>query len=228
MSDGPKLLERLRKFAVRLRVPVDDQWDLAFDAYVKALESGVPEWHFASACLKNLWLRRQRDERRRKTGQFSYWDGDAEPIEYRQMVAGPGQVEALALKETLETLGTLDESYRNVMHMVAEGWEPDEIASHLGMPLSEVYWRTQRARKLLRDAGHHDLPPKRGHSKYIGVRRDHHKFVASIRDKGSYFHLGYFDTSEEAARAYDKKAKELRGPLAKVNFPLSPDPGRDK
>lgn len=33
------------------------------------------------------------------------------------------------------------------------------------------------------------------------------------------FHLGYYKTPEEAARAYDKKARELLGDKAKLNFP---------
>ena len=43
-------------------------------------------------------------------------------------------------------------------------------------------------------------------------------WVAQIRKAGKKQHIGMFGTPEEGARAYDKKAKELFGEYASLNF----------
>lgn len=54
---------------------------------------------------------------------------------------------------------------------------------------------------------------------YRGVRPNHKRFSAVIRDNYRQRYLGTFDTIEEAAVAYDLMALQLHGRHAYINFP---------
>jgi len=61
---------------------------------------------------------------------------------------------------------------------------------------------------------------KDNHSGYRGVCRENKsiKWKAQIKFRGRMYHLGDFETPEEAGKIYDQKAIELFGEFARPNF----------
>ena len=58
---------------------------------------------------------------------------------------------------------------------------------------------------------------------FRGVSFHKHRgdYIAHIRKNGYLRHLGYFEEPVEAAKAYDRAARELHGKFAALNFPTS-------
>ena len=54
--------------------------------------------------------------------------------------------------------------------------------------------------------------------KGVNYKKEKNKWQANIEFKGKLSFLGYFATKEEAAKVYDKKARELFDEFAKTNF----------
>ncbi len=75
--------------------------------------------------------------------------------------------------------------------------------------LENLEWRTRsissRNRKTTSKTG------------YTGVYIENKKYRAIITIDGKAVHIGMFKTAEEAARAYNKKAKEIYGDDARLN-----------
>jgi len=61
--------------------------------------------------------------------------------------------------------------------------------------------------------------PFGGASRFVGVYRYKDRWMASIRYRGKTIFIGIFDDEVEAAKARDRKAWELHGEFAYLNFP---------
>ncbi len=86
-------------------------------------------------------------------------------------------------------------------------------------------------RLCLRHENQRNQRKKRGSlSKYkgVGYSKDRHKWYAQIKIMGKDIWLGYYKDEIEAARAYDRKAVELFGEFANLNFPEEWPPDRRK
>jgi len=68
---------------------------------------------------------------------------------------------------------------------------------------------------------HNNRPRKDGKSRFIGVDPHRDKWRARVCYKGRKHHVGLFDDQVEAAKARDRKALELFGEFARLNFPRS-------
>ena len=67
----------------------------------------------------------------------------------------------------------------------------------------------------------YNQPSRKGTSKFKGISRQRHEknWTARIHANNKTCHLGTFASEIDAARAYDKKAAELHGEFACLNFP---------
>lgn len=220
MKDANVMYRRLFSLAFkRFGCDRDDAHDVASYAICEMIQEGTDDFNYGFTVAKNKALRNVRTRKRHRTGQFPV-DGDGEPVELN-LDSGIASADlSLIASECLTAIENLPDSTRHVMRLVALGYEPDEIASELLMPKKDVYWRTQHGRNLLRQRAGYELERKRGHYKFIGIRKDHNRWSASLRSGDDYHHLGYFGTASEAAKAYDAKAKEIHGDKAKLNFAI--------
>lgn len=87
--------------------------------------------------------------------------------------------------------------------------------------ISKLWYRTPEHREKLRQAALHRNKRTGTSSRFWGVSLDQRSgtWRSAISYQGRSVSLGSYTTEEEAARAYDRKARELYGERARLNFP---------
>ena len=116
-----------------------------------------------------------------------------------------------------------DVSFKTIHRLVAEAFilnltdlpcVDHKNRNCLNNHLSNLRWCTRKENQ------HNRSKNKNGSSIYKGVcfNKKANKWRAYIKQNGQWIHLGCYVDESEAARAYDRKASELFGVFAKLNF----------
>lgn len=106
-----------------------------------------------------------------------------------------------------------------LMHRQILNAPPDKVVDHIdGTGLNN---RRLNLRLCTKQQNLYNSRPRAARSQYKGVRYEKRagKWIAEITHKGKRYHLGSFDDEIAAAKAYDRKARRLFGPYARLNFP---------
>lgn len=109
---------------------------------------------------------------------------------------------------------------RVLLHTVISGEEKGKVTDHINR--DKLDNRTQNLRLVTQRINVFNSPLIRSDNT-TGFRGVHfsnrdRKYIAEIVSNGRKVHIGTFTNKTEAAEAYDRKAKQMNGTLAKLNF----------
>lgn len=226
-NDAIRLYDRLYTLArYYYKCSPDLAEDAAADAIASGLDSGSLNYSYCRASVRNYLFEYYRNRRIRNEDYRTPIGQDGLPQDFPESRQPANQDLRLVAQECVNAIENLPPDIRAVMRYAAREYEIPEIAKILNISTAVANGRIKYGRRLLRERDGYEIERKRGHHKYIGIRKRHQKWQAAVQQGESYYYLGHFDTASEAAKAYDAKAKEIFGENAKVNF-LPPSTSRD-
>lgn len=116
-------------------------------------------------------------------------------------------------------------SYKNIKYMAhrlawfyVTGVWPKEQIDHINNNPLDNSWNNLREATASQNLANKP-PQKNSTTKLKGVSYDRGKIRADITYQNKLYFLGFFDTLEEAAKAYDNKAIDFYAEFAYLNFP---------
>lgn len=113
---------------------------------------------------------------------------------------------------------------KELMHKFLTGWPETDHRNSDGLDNRRANLRPATRSQNNANA----RTPAHNKSGYKGVHQSGRKWVAQIQVNYKRYSLGYFDTPEEAARAYDAAALSFWGEYARLNLPQSADTHRER
>lgn len=123
-----------------------------------------------------------------------------------------------AVRNVWQEDGTRTTSF---MHREIIGAKKGEEADHRNGNIHDN--RRENLRLCTRsqnNANRHKIPLHSSRFKGVGWEKGRRKWQVRIKHQGKRIWLGYFDSEEAAAKAYDAKARELFGEFAATNNPV--------
>tara|TARA_Y100001973_G_scaffold79010_1_gene116069 strand:- start:954 stop:1565 length:612 start_codon:yes stop_codon:yes gene_type:complete len=155
------------------------------------------------------------DPSKGKLGYVYAWDGDHRKSMHRVIMDPPKGMDIDHING--DTLDNRKENLRictRSQNAQNKKLRRDSASGYKGVHEQKKPSKRKYVSKKTGKVTYHYYMPKKRFKAYIGEPDWREKGL-----KNSHINLGRYDTAEEAARVRDKKAKELHGEFAYLNFP---------
>lgn len=212
-TDIMEMRRRLIGWSVRhFKIAPDLAEDAVSHAICGALEAGAVTHSYCSVAVRNYILVYWRNRKTRNEDYAPPVGEEGEAIEFASSASPAMQHLHMEAIECINFIECMPLDIAPVMRYLATGHTVEEISKLLAAPFSRIKLLAVSGRRLLRDRDGYDVERKKGHHKFVGIRKCHRIWEARIKVGESDQIIGYFKTASEAAKAFEERAIEIRGP----------------